>query len=238
MADLHRLLEVQERDTALDQLTHRRDTMPERAALAARRKEITALDAELTDVQGKLTELARGQKRIEDDVAAIDAKTATETKKLNSGTITAPREIQALSEEINALGRRKRVLEDDELELMEQAEPLGADAERLAATREAAAADAERLTGVIAEQEAVIDAELATERAARDVAAAEVPADLVQRYEKLRAKLGGVAVARLEGDLCTGCHVRLPAMEVDVIRHSPADEVITHEDCGRILVRA
>jgi predicted nucleic acid-binding Zn-ribbon protein len=57
------------------------------------------------------------------------------------------------------------------------------------------------------------------------------------RYERLRAKLDGVAVARLEGDLCLGCHVSLPAMEVDAIRHAPPDVVAVHEDCGRILVR-
>jgi predicted nucleic acid-binding Zn-ribbon protein len=237
VADLSRLLDLQDHDTAIDQLRHRRETMPERAALAARTRELDGHAAELTDVQGKLTELARAQKRIEDDVAAIDAKSATETKKLNSGSITAPREIQALSAEIDALGRRKRALEDDEIELMEQAEPLGVDAERLAAQRAEASADAERLGGIIAQQEAEIDAELAKVAAERAAAVAAVPADLLAQYERLRGKLGGVAVARLEGDLCTGCHVRLPAVEVDVIRHSPPDAVVTHEDCGRILVR-
>jgi predicted nucleic acid-binding Zn-ribbon protein len=120
---------------------------------------------------------------------------------------------------------------------MEQAEPLGEYAERLAARQAEAAADAERLRGIIAETEATIDAEAATVSAERDAAAADIPDDLLARYEKLRAKLGGVAVARLEGDLCTGCHVRLPAMEYDVIKHSPPDAVVTHEDCGRILVR-
>lgn len=211
--------------------------MTERADLAARTKELDALARELTEVQGKLTELARAQKRIEDDVAIIDAKAAAETKKLNSGSITAPREIQALSSEIDALGRRKRALEDDEIELMEEAEPLGEEAERLAARQTEAAADAERLGAVIAEQESTIDAETATVAAERDAAAADIPDELLARYEKLRGKLGGVAVARLEGDLCTGCHVRLPAVEIDVIRHSPPDAVVTHEDCGRILVR-
>jgi hypothetical protein len=36
---------------------------------------------------------------------------------------------------------------------------------------------------------------------------------------------------------CSGCHLTLPAMEVDRIRKAPADEVITCDQCGRILVR-
>jgi predicted nucleic acid-binding Zn-ribbon protein len=237
VADLHRLLDLQDHDTTLDHLRHRRESLPERAALAGRQQELQRLDARLTDLQGRLTELARGQQRIEDEVATIDAKSATETKKLNSGSVTAPREIQSLSEEIDALGRRKRALEDQEIELMEQAEPLGAEAEQLAGQREEAAADAQRLADAVAEQERAIDEEIAAATAQREAAVADIPDDLLARYERLRGKLGGVAVARLEGDLCTGCHVRLPAMEFDVIKHTPEGEVVLHEDCGRILVR-
>ena len=205
MADLHRLLDVQDRDLALDQLRHRRETLPDRTALAGHQQTMARLDRELAALAEQLTELTRAQKKLEDEIAIVDTKAASETKKLNSGTVTAPREIQSLSDEIDALARRKRSLEDDELELMEQAEPLTADVVRL--------------------------------RAERDAAVAEVPAALVERYEKLRAKLGGIAVARLDGDRCLGCHVSLPAMEVDAIRHAPEGTVVTHEECGRILVR-
>ena len=237
MADLNRLLDVQDRDVALDQLRHRRATLPERAALAGHQQTIKRIDAQLATLGDQLTELTRAQKKIEDEVAIVDTKAAAETKKLNSGTVTAPREIQALSDEIDSLGRRKRALEDDELELMEQAEPLTAEVERLGEERASAAAEAERLTAVLADQEASIDGEAAALQAERDAAAADIPDDLLARYEKLRAKLDGVAVARLQGDLCLGCHVSLPAMEVDAIRHAPEGSVVTHEECGRILVR-
>jgi predicted nucleic acid-binding Zn-ribbon protein len=237
VADLQRLLDVQDRDLALDQLRHRRQALPERAELAANQATITRVDTELTDLRAQLAELERAQKKIEDEVEHVDTKAAAETKKLNSGTITAPREIQALSDEIDSLGRRKRALEDDEIELMEKAEPLSADVERLAAERANAAEAVDRLATVVGEQERAIDADDATLQSERDAAAADIPAELLARYEKLRAKLDGVAVARLQGDLCLGCHVSLPAMEVDTIRHSPEGTVVTHEECGRILVR-
>lgn len=237
MADLTRLLDLQDRDLAIDQLTHRRQALPQRTALTDAQATSKRLDAELAAVQSSLHELELAQKKLEDEIATVDAKSAAETKKLNSGSITAPREIQALSDEIDALGRRKRALEDDELELMEQAEPLTADAERLGAERTTVAADIERLGGEIAAAEAEIDAELSGVRAERDAAAADLDADLLARYEKLRAKLGGIAVARLQGDLCLGCHVSLPAVEVDTIRHAAPDAIVTHEECGRILVR-
>ena len=237
MPDLHRLLELQDRDLAIDQLQHRRATLPERAALAEQQSALQRTQHALADVRAQLHEIEQAQRRIEDEVATIDAKAAAENKKLNSGSITAPREIQALSDEIDALGRRKRALEDDEIELMEKGEPLGVDVTRLEQEQATTEAEVTRLLGVIAEEEASIDSQLAALQAERASTAEGLPDDLLARYERLRAKLGGVAVARLEGDRCLGCHVSLPAVEVDVIRHADPDAVVTHEDCGRILVR-
>jgi predicted nucleic acid-binding Zn-ribbon protein len=191
----------------------------------------------LTDLRAQLHEIEQGQRRIEDEVATIDAKSAAENKKLNSGSITAPREIQALSDEIDALGRRKRALEDNEIELMEKGEPLGVDVARLEQEQATTEAEVTRLLDAIAGEETSIDEQLAGLEGERARAAEGLPDDLLARYERLRTKLGGIAVARLDGDRCLGCHVSLPAVEVDVIRHAPADAVVTHEDCGRILVR-
>lgn len=237
VADLTRLLDLQDRDLTLDQLTHRRATLPQRTALTEAKATMKRLDAELATVEKSLHELELAQKKLEDEIAIVDTKAVSESTKLNSGTVTAPREIQALSDEVDALGRRKRALEDDELELMEQAEPLSADAERLASERAALVADVERYEGEITAAEAQIDAEAAAVRLEREAAAADLTEEMLARYEKLRAKLGGIAVARLQGDLCLGCHVSLPAMEVDSIRHAAPDAIVTHEECGRILVR-
>ncbi|HVM54832.1 MAG TPA: C4-type zinc ribbon domain-containing protein [Acidimicrobiales bacterium] len=237
MADLHRLLDVQDRDLALDQLRHRHEHLPERAALADLRTTLTRLDTELTSVEARLHDIEVAQRKLEDEVASLDAKVTTETAKLNSGSITAPREIQALSEEVDALGRRKRVLEDQELDLMEEAEPLAATVERLNGERDTAAAEVERLGAAVSRIEAEIDAEVERVRGERAAAAADITAELLERYEKLRTRLGGIGAARLDGDRCLGCHISLPAMEVDAIRHAPPDAVVTHEECGRILVR-
>lgn len=237
MADLHRLLDVQDRDVHLEQLQHRRETLDDRAALASQLATRSHLSLELAEVAEQLSVQLRSQKKIEDEVSVIESKAATETRKLNSGTVTAPREIQSLSDEIDALGRRQRTLEDQELEIMEAVETLAGEVDALTSMRDAAAAEADRLRAAIDEQVHVIDDEIASITVERDAAVAEIPDELLARYDKLRAKLDGVAVARLEGDRCLGCHVSLPAMEVDAARHAAPDAVVIHEDCGRILVR-
>ena len=234
---LQLLLDVQDRDLVADQLRHRRATLPERLALAEQQAAVARVDRELAELREQLTEVQRAQKRLEDEVATLDAKAAAENTKMYSGTVTSPRELQAMQEEIDGLGRRQRALEDDLLDLMEKAEPLSEAIDGLEARREELAAEGDRLTIAIADGEVAIDGELAQVAEVRTGLVDGLPTDLLATYEKLRPRLGGIAVARLEGTQCTGCHLSLPATELDAVRHAKPGQIAYHEECGRILVR-
>ena len=85
--------------------------------------------------------------------------------------------------------------------------------------------------------ESEIDAGIAEEESARAAAAANVPAELLSEYERLRTRLGGIGAARLEHGTCMGCRMKLPATELDRIKHQPPDALVHCDQCGRILVR-
>lgn len=233
---LEALLEVQAADLAADRLRYRREGLPERVALRERRAALADLDEQLATLRGQAHELERSQRRMEDEISAVEAKAVDSERRLYSGAVGAPRELQALSDEVEALRRRQRRLEDDLLDVMELAEPVAADLPRLVDERARVAAEAERLEQAILEEEEAIARELAEQRAARDAAAAGVPADLLTTYEGLRSRLGGVGVARLDAGRCTGCHLGLPAVELDAVRRAPEGAIVRHEECGRILV--
>jgi predicted nucleic acid-binding Zn-ribbon protein len=231
------LLRVQEHDTQLDQLRHRRATLPERSQLAELEARLASMAVELETVGGRKGELDRSLRRLEDDVAAVEAKAKEVDRKLYSGTVSAPRELQTMQEEIASLKRRQSSLEDQLLEVMELTEPVAADLERLEEERARAEDEGARLRAAIVDTEAEIDAETERVNGARAELAAGIPAELLATYESLRGRLAGVAVARLEGNRCMGCHLTLPATEVDQIRRQPPDAIVRHEECGRILVR-
>ena len=93
------------------------------------------------------------------------------------------------------------------------------------------------MTDELAAAEAEIDAEIAGRaRPSAATIAAGVDPELLERYEQLRHDLGGIAVARLVGTNCGGCHLTLSAVELDRIRHEPGDAVVLCEECGRLLV--
>ena len=82
-----------------------------------------------------------------------------------------------------------------------------------------------------------IDAELAAVGPSGPTLAAEVEPELLAEYEALRPAVGGIAIARLVGGSCGGCHLGLSAVEVDRIKKLPPEEPAHCEECGRLLAR-
>lgn len=238
MADrsLEALLEVQAHDLAIDQLRYRRQALPEREAL----RDVTARLEGIARATGSITasidDLERTQRRLEADVDRIEAKAKDSESRLYGGQVSALKELQALATEVESLRSRKRSQEDELLEVMESNEALSAQLDDLATEDRALALEAERRAGVLADQEEEIDRLMSGEAAVRADIAERVPGELQAAYEKLRRSLGGVGIARVDAGRCTGCHLSLSAMELDSLRRASADQVVSHEECGRILV--
>jgi uncharacterized protein len=231
------LLVVQEHDTRADQLAHRIETLPARSELAKLDDAGAALDRQLTEVQRRRDELGRSQQRLEDEIASLTERANQAEKQLYSGAVSNPRELQALQDDVASIRRRIGQIEDDELEIMELIEPVDAERSELSGQRDQLDADAQRLRAELAEAESELDVQLGDVRAEREVAAKAVPDELWAEYDELRSRLGGVAIARLAGTTCQGCHLGLSAVEVDRIRKLSLDEAVHCEECGRLLVR-
>jgi hypothetical protein len=231
------LLRVQEHDTAADRLRHRRQTLPELAALRAAEDELARVEAAATEVGATAAEAARTQRRLEGELAGVEAKLAELEAKLYSGAITVPRELQAMQGEGEVLRNRRAALEDEVLEAMGGRETLDTEVAALDARRGELDAEGIRLRVQLAETEATVDRELAAELDARKVAAGDIPAELAALYEQLRVRLGGIAAAPLVNGRCGGCHLALPATEVARLRVEPPETLVRCEQCERILVR-
>lgn len=230
------LLQIQAHDTRLDQLNHQLQTLPERKERDERVAMLAELEARMTAEKDTRATLAKDQKRLDDEIETINARRSKEEATLYGGTITNARELQDLQEEIESLGRRVSVLEDQELEVMEKIEPIDA------LLRELEQAHADGTKALEAAEQALIavEAEVAVqidaETEARSVLVPSVDPDLLREYEKIRAGSGGVGVARMVGTQCGGCHLGLSAVEVARIRKMGPGEVTHCEECGRLLV--
>jgi uncharacterized protein len=231
-----RLLDLQAIDIALTQLAHRRRTLPEHAELDRLARELSTLEDERIRAQVAVDDFDRDIDRLDRDVDQVRARKAKDQQRLDVGTGPA-KELEALQHELATLTRRQTELEDVELELMEQREQaqsvLDEIETRLSAVREKRD-DAERrrdeaLTGIAKDEE--------FRQAGRKPLAADLPADLVALYEKIRESSGGIGAALLRSGRCEGCRLELSGSERSSVRAAAPDEVVRCEECRRILVR-
>ena len=231
------LLEVQDLDTALGQLHHRREVLPERLALRAAEQERAQVVAALNAVAARRQDLGGRLAELEAQATSLSGRHKSLEDHMYTDRGTASRDLQAMSAEARHLTERQREVEDQELELMEELEPVDAELAGLEARRAELEGAFVGLRSALVDAEAAIDHRVAELEPARAAAAATLPPDLAELYERLRSHLKGTGAARLIGHHCDGCHLELSPVEIDRILRLPADEVVTCESCGRILVR-
>jgi len=234
---LEELLVVQTHDTRADQLRHQRGSLPELARADSVRSELATIDAERAVIGGELGGIRSAEHRLEDEAATVQAKAADVERRLYDGSVTAHKELEDLQAEHRSLVARQSQLEDDAIELMEQAEPLQAQLDELDGRRAVQQEELDALQAAIDSTQAELDALIAVESSARDAAAQQVDPAVLRDYDSLRARLGGVGAARLEGSRCEGCHLEIPPAELDGVRRAPEDATVFCPQCGRILVR-
>ncbi|HVW81372.1 MAG TPA: C4-type zinc ribbon domain-containing protein [Mycobacteriales bacterium] len=235
--DQLRLLDVQELDSTLDRLEHRRATLPEHAEIAALQERRTAVADDVVRAETEDSDLGREQAKVDVDVEQVRSRMARDQQRLDSGQVSSPKELENLQSEIESLHRRQTELEDAELEVMEQREAVQA---RLAELQEELRTIDSGLIDAQGRRDAAL-AEIAAEvektTTARAETAAGVPGDLLELYTKLRQSSGGVGAAALRRGQCEGCHLQLNTTDINRIREADADEVLRCEECRRILVR-
>lgn len=230
------LLEVQAHDTRIDQLRHQLEALGSREERDAAGQALAGVDADIADAESARAGLTVQQRRLEDEIESVGARRKSTEDRLYGGSVTNARELQDLQEEVDSLARRIGQLEDQDLELMGQIEPIDARLVELASTRtqrQTVLEDAEvRLTAA----EAEIAAALAAAEQDRDALAIAIPDALLSEYRALRTARGGIGVAKLVGTQCGGCHLTLSAVEAARIRKLAEGELTHCEECGRLLV--
>lgn len=228
------LVALQDVDTAIDQLGFRRARLPEReaAAAAASQRDVS---------RRRATAITARQAEIEAAVAAAEAEGADLTKhrerlQAQLKTVIAPREAEALMHELETIAARRDALDDVELEHLEEESRLAGELAEVDAAVPAqdeaqAAADA-----ALAAVEAEIDAEVTSLTERRSGLAGGLDSSALADYDAARRHHGGVAIARLEGRQCTGCHMDLSTSEFERVKATAADAIAECPNCGRLLV--
>ncbi|MFI7386687.1 zinc ribbon domain-containing protein [Streptomyces sp. NPDC049813] len=236
-ADQIRLLDVQDLDVRLQQLRHKKKSLPEHAEIDSLTKDLAQLrDLHVAAVTEE-SDCSREQTKAEQDVDQVRQRATRDQQRLDSGAVTSPKDLENLQREIASLARRQGDLEDVVLEVMERRESAQ---ERVSEYAERLAAVQAKIDDATSRRDAAsgqLDLEASTVTKEREVVAGSVPADLLKLYDKLREKEGGVGAAKLFQRRCEGCRLELNITELNEVRAAAPDAVVRCENCRRILVR-
>ena len=224
------LFQLQILDLEMDRLVAEQQAL---ASSLQSNEPLKRLRAELAIAQQQLVNGLQGQKEAEWGLEELDQRLKQQEQRLYSGSVSNPKELNALQQEVHHLRRQQARQEEKALEIMEAAENLREAVERKTravnqaeeAWTLANAAGVSRREQLEAHQQ-----ELRTKRAG---VATTLDSDLLKRYESVRKSKQGRAVSKVEQNSCQWCRVILTPSELQRVRISP--DLQTCGNCGRIL---
>jgi len=228
------LLALQAADTQADQLVHRRENSPLRDDLASASDVMRAWERQRSTMRARIDELGTSIEQAEARGAELLAHRQRLDQQMK--TVIAPREAEALMHEMDTLGAQIDELDLHELESLEEQARID---DQLAAhlrDEDQFRKRLHRADDALAAEVGDIDTELAALAALRSTLRGQLTEALLSTYDRKRAALG-VAVARLVGKQCQGCHLELSAAEIDTVKDEAAATGVTDcPDCGRLLI--
>lgn len=152
---------------------------------------------------------------------------------LASGRLRNPRDVEHTQRELDELRRRKDRLEDHMLELMVQVEDSEKLLRELEETRRQKQEQLEATRQQAAQQREQLEQERTVLLQEREQFREMLDESLLTRYERMKARLGGIAVTKVEGNLCGGCRITVTPEVLRAMRDPNA--LPTCENCGRFL---
>jgi len=231
MADMVNLYELQKIDVTSLKVRRRllqlKDQLSESNELKSAQSRVEELEAEHEKWQSQ-------QKMAESETETLAAKIEESNASLMGGTIHNPKELEALQASIEGLQRQRETMETTSVEALVKVEELAAQLaeaqEKLTSVQERWSADQVQLT----EEDTKLKRIYLALKKQREQVSVGVNQALVQRYEQMRQRKGGVAVATVENDTCGACHVQLPTGVLSTVRNHPESQVLC-PTCGRLL---
>ncbi len=232
-----RLLDLQAVDIKLDRLTHRRNSLPAVAELESLAADHAKLRDSEVAIATEMADLEREQERADADVEQVRQRKDRDQRRLDAGQVSSPKELESLQSEIASLNRRQATLEEAELEIMERLEDAQKRHEQVTREREEVAQRAQEVQRSRNAAWAEIDNDAEVAQQHREAMVADIPAELLALYDKIRAEHGGIGAAELRQRRCEGCRITIDPADLNRIRTAAPDAVIRCEECRRILVR-
>jgi uncharacterized protein len=226
---IKQLLILQEIDSAIMAAAERREKGPK--LIQELEEDIQKSQKELQEQTERAEGLLSKKQLAEQDLEDIRGKIRKSQSKLS--LVKNTREHKAIVKEIDDLKVMMKAKEEEILQVMEEHENVGKvidEKKALLDNEQARAADKKQGIEVLIRQ-ADEDLNSLTER--KGVLAKDLDRQILDRYNFIREKLGGLALAGVSNGVCGACHMNLPPQRFNELLRS--DRLMTCPSCHRFI---
>ncbi len=190
----------------------------------------------LSETESELQSWRGKQKDAEFESRSLAERIQSADEQLMGGTIHNPKEPEALQANVDSM-RHRAQLEDSAVEAMLLADGLDAQLDELRQSLEKLEKEWASGQTDLRVQETKMKQNYVLLKRKREALAADMSPDTLNRYEQMRRRRGGVAVARVVNGDCEACHVQMPTGVISALQ-SNRDELVVCTSCGRYLFQA
>ncbi len=202
---------------------------------SARKEQVERWRAQSVEADRLLHEAATELRDKELTVKSIEEKKKQFQDKMYSGKVSNPKELSGMNDEVKMLDRQRGKLEERMLELMEIVEGSKITAANAAESLKQQQEKLDAYLAKVAENSRILTKNIEILAHRRETAAGHIEPALLKRYEALQARIGVLAIGKIEGNQCGGCHTGLMVFQLRELELNKG--VVTCENCGRILFK-
>ena len=189
----------------------------------------------LDALQQKLDDLVEPRRRSESAIQQAEQRLSEIERRMYSGFVTNPRELEAFQEEQATLNRNRSAEEDRLLEYMVEMEETQSLRDEARVAFEQIDGERNRLVAELGARRKELESELPELHRERQAVSSEQPQSILAIYETVRRSRGGQGVALMDNrGLCGGCRLTVTSAEMQRVRASR--EIVQCGSCSRILV--
>lgn len=158
-------------------------------------------------------------------------------QRMMSGAVRNPKELESLQESLDALRRQRVAVDDGAVEAFEQSETLARQLDDARTALSEVESVWVRGQAELRDEEAKLKQNSVLLKRKRDSVTQAMGTELLERYEHMRKRKAGIAIAPLQNGICGACHVKVPTGVVSAMR-SANHALVTCTSCGRYLYAA
>ncbi len=229
--EIKHLIELQAADSEITRLRSRLNAFPQQ--LAEIDKRLVEAKQQVTAKKESLTGSLKDRKTYEMDVEAWKEK--AKKYRDQSFTVKTNEAYKALQHEIDHAEKEVAQAEERLLARMVDGEQFDTDVKFAEAELKGIERDTIADRQKVQAEQAAVQKELETKQAERTKLLPDVPADLLETYERIASRHHGIGLSAVRDQACSTCGLRVIPHVFQLLRRDGSNQIFQCETCSRIL---